>query len=186
MNKAGRQRLWLASSERLSRRLMGEAGDAWGRLSGNLNAVCEFAAGYGVRIAIEPADRYETDLIHTTADAMRLIHELGHSNLGLVLDTGHAHVAGESPAQAVCIAGDRLFHVHVDDNLGQRDQHLIPGEGSIDFQSFLGALEEAGYNGFVCAELSWDYTVDPEPAVRQTLSHLRSLCVKSRQRERSR
>lgn len=81
-------------------------------------------------------------------------------------------MVGESAAEALRAAKDRLFHIHVDDNYGQRDQHLIPGEGNFDYKEFGTALEDAGYDGFLGAELSWDYTVDPDPAVYQTLRRL--------------
>ncbi len=149
-----------------------ESSDGWKRLTESLDAICRFAGLRGAKIAIEPADRYETDLIQTTYQAMRMIHELGHSNLGIVLDSGHAYVVGEKFAPAVQEMGDRLFHVHVDDNNGLRDQHLVPGEGTLDFDAFFAALRQSGYAGYLCAELGWDYTVDPDLAARQTLERL--------------
>jgi protein FrlC len=147
--------------------------DAWGRLCESLDTICEHAAEWGLRIAIEPADKYETDLIATTAEAMKLVEELGHENLGVLLDNGHAHVVGEPADQAVRRLGDRLFHVHVDDNNGLRDQHLVPGDGDFDFASFFAALREVGYDGYLAAELGWDYTLDPDSAARLTIQRLR-------------
>ena len=149
--------------------------DGWKRLGESLNAICTFAAPRGIRIAVEPADRYETDLIQTTAEAMRMIGEVGHSNLGILLDNGHAYVVGESCVEAIQNMGSRLFHVHVDDNNGARDQHLVPGDGSFDFVPFISALRQAGYTGYLCAELSWDYTVDPDRAAQQTSERLAAL-----------
>jgi len=149
--------------------------DAWGRLSESVTTICEYAAPYDVRIALEPADRYETYIMNTTVDAMRMIDELGYASLGILLDTGHGHVVGESAIEAVRAIGDRLFHVHVDDNNGLRDEHLIPGDGSFDFEGFIDALEEVGYDGFLSAELSWDYTIDPDSAVQLTAQRLHQL-----------
>jgi protein FrlC len=149
--------------------------DGWKRLTESLDAICTFAAPQGLRIAIEPADRYETDLIQTTADALRIIAELAHSNLGIVLDNGHAYIVGESCVQAIQNMGDRLFHVHIDDNNGLRDQHLVPGDGSFGFGPFVAALRQSGYTGYLCAELSWDYTVDPDRAARLTSERLTAL-----------
>ena len=146
--------------------------DAWGRLCESLDTICGYAAQCGLRIAVEPADKYETDLINTTAEAMKLIEELEHENLGVLLDNGHAHVVGESIDQAVRRLGDRLFHVHVDDNNGLRDQHLVPGNGDFDFASFITALREVGYDGYLAAELGWDYTLDPDSAARLTIQRL--------------
>ncbi|HEX9115176.1 MAG TPA: sugar phosphate isomerase/epimerase family protein [Anaerolineae bacterium] len=149
--------------------------DGWARLSDSLDQICEFADRHGIRIAMEPADRYETDLMQTTAEALRMCRELGHANLGVVLDNGHAHAVGEPAEAAVAALGDRLFHVHVDDNNGLRDQHLIPGDGTFDFPPFFAGLAAAGYAGYLCAELSWDYTVDPDAAATLTARRLRDL-----------
>src|SRR5690606_19533468 len=81
--------------------------DAWARLSDSLSHICDFAASREIRIAIEPADRYETDVIQTTAGAMRMIRELGYDNLGVLLDNGHAYVVGEGVEEAVQAMGDR-------------------------------------------------------------------------------
>ena len=149
--------------------------DGWQRLGESLGEICDRAQAYDLRIAIEPADRYETDLIATTADAMRMIRELGKPNLGVVLDTGHAHVVGESFGEAVSAMGERLFHVHIDDNNGLRDQHLVPGDGVIDLAAFVALMRRAGYTGYLSAELSWDYTLDPDTAAQTALARLKAL-----------
>jgi len=149
--------------------------EAWRSLRTSLDDICLFAMPFNIQIAIEPADRYETDLIQTVADALRMINELDRDNLGVVLDTGHAHVVGESSVDALATAQDRLFHIHIDDNHGLRDQHLIPGKGSFDFTAFLKALEKSRYQGYLGVELGWDDTPDPDSAALQTLRYIKSL-----------
>jgi protein FrlC len=149
--------------------------DGMGRLSESLSAIAEFAARHAMQVAIEPADKYETDLLPTCAATLELIKRLGYTNLGVLLDNGHAYAVGESSPDAVRWLGDRLFHVHIDDNNGLRDQHLVPGEGSFDFPSFLTALHEVGYDGFLAAELGWDYTIDPDPAARLTVERMKTI-----------
>jgi protein FrlC len=149
--------------------------DAWRSLRNSLDEICRFAMPYNIQIAIEPADRYETDLIQTISEALRMINGLDHDNLGVVLDTGHAHVVGESAVDALAAAQDRLFHIHIDDNLGLRDQHLVPGRGSFDFTAFFKALEKSGYQGYLGVELGWDDTPDPDSAALQTLRYIKSL-----------
>ncbi len=147
--------------------------DAWQRLRDSLDEICRFAADYVMQVAIEAADHYETDLIQTTEDAARMITELGHKNFGFVLDTGHAHILDEDIRQAIITHRERLFHVHVDDNQGKRDQHLVPGEGTFDFPSFFDLLNEIGYQGYLGVELSWDYTPEPDPAVTRSIRYIR-------------
>jgi protein FrlC len=147
---------------------------ALARLAESLWEIASFAARHNVRIAIEPADRYETDLLNDARQTADFIHQAGLANTGVLLDNGHEWVVNHSYA-AIPEIQDLLFHVHVDDNQGQRDQHLVPGEGGTCVPEFLNAIQATGYDGFVCVELSWDYTLDPEPAARQSLKVLRNV-----------
>ena len=104
-----------------------------------------------------------------------MIDEVAAPNLGVVLDNGHSHIVGEAADQAVPELGDRLFHVHVDDNNGLRDQHLIPGEGTFDFTPFVAALRETSYDGFLTAELAWDYTLEPDRAARNARERMKEI-----------
>jgi protein FrlC len=144
-----------------------DQGDARKRMVDSIAAVCEYSQQYGIALGIEPANRAVTDLVNTASDALKIIQELGYKNLGIVLDTGHIHLSAESPEEAISISGTALLQVHVNDNDGRRQQNLIPGEGSFDFENFLGALGKANFNGFSTVELGWDYTLDPVPAVRE-------------------
>lgn len=146
--------------------------DAWERLKESLRTLSSFASGHGIRLAVEPADRYETDLVQTSDDALLLLEELGLDNVGVVFDTGHGHVLGENLAEAVRKLGSALFHIHIDDNHGQRDEHLIPGDGTIDFAAFLAGLEQMGYRGFLTVELGFGYTINPDEAVRESAKRI--------------
>ncbi|RPJ56414.1 MAG: sugar phosphate isomerase/epimerase [Acidobacteria bacterium] len=147
--------------------------DGWRRLCQSLDEICSAADSVRLKVALEPADRYETDLVNNCEQAIQLLEDVRWDNLGVVLDNGHSHVVGESAEKMVARLGDRLFHVHVDDNLGQRDQHLIPGNGTFDFVPFIAALRETGYNGFLTAELSWDYTLEPDDPARATRTRMK-------------
>lgn len=146
--------------------------DGTGRLSDSLAAITEFARPYHMRVAIEPADKYETDLLPTCTDALHLANKLGCENLGVLLDTGHTLVVGELADEAAKALGDKLFHVHIDDNNGVQDQHLVPGEGVFDFTRFMVALREVEYHGFLGAELGWEYTIEPDPPARLTVERM--------------
>ena len=95
--------------------------------------------------------------------------------LGILLDTGHAHINGEPLDQVVLSLQDVPFHIHIDDNDGDIDAHLIPGAGNIDFAPLVGALGRIDYQGFISAELGFQYTLDPDSAVKQTHTALTRL-----------
>lgn len=147
--------------------------DAWERLKDSLRALSAFASQRGVRLVVEPADKYETDLVQTTDDVLRLLEESGLGDMGVVLDTGHAYMAGEELPQVVKRLGEALYHVHIGDNHGQRDEHLIPGQGTIDFAPFITALREVGYEGYLVAELAFGYILDPDSSIREALERMK-------------
>jgi protein FrlC len=155
--------------------------DGWQQLRRSLEELLEYAAEKGVALLIEPAHRFESNLILTVQDGLRMIEEMGSDQLGILLDTGHASVNGEDLAQAVLSLRGVPLHIHIDDNDGASDAHLVPGDGEIDFAPFVRALREIGYTGFVSAELSFGYTVDPDPAVERTLTWLRGAFAPQRE-----
>jgi len=146
--------------------------DAFQRLGESLWEICQFAARHKIQIAVEPADLYETDLLNTCIETLQFVRELDLTNLGVLMDNGHSNVMGEAAADAVKKLGDKLFHVHLDDNDGLRDQHLVPGDGKFDFIPFIQTLRDIGYDGFLGVELGWDYTIDPDPAARLTVERM--------------
>ncbi len=147
----------------------------WAQLRQSIVELLDYAAGTDLVLLIEPAHKFESTLILTVKDALRMIEEIDSTRLGILLDTGHAHVNGEDLTELVHSLKQVPFHIHIDDNHGDSDAHLIPGEGKIDFGPFVQALKEIGYQGFVAAELGFQYTLDPDPAVKQTRTVLGQL-----------
>ncbi len=125
------------------------------------------AAPAGVRYALEPLNRYETDLIHTVADGLALIERVGAANFGLLLDTFHMNIEEPSIEASIRAAGERIFHFHVADS-----NRWHPGAGHLDFAAILDALFATGYKGFVSGEFL--PLPDPETAARRGIAHLRA------------
>ena len=148
--------------------------DGWQRLVDSVAAVCDYASQYDIKLALEPTNREVSNLVNTTADAMRVIEAVGSAALGVAIDTGHIHLGDETQQQAISRPGERLLQVHVNDNNGKVQQNLILGEGSFDFPGFLGKLSASGYDGFLTAELGWSYTHDPIPAVQKMARIMRA------------
>lgn len=119
--------------------------EAW--LSEALKECVEKAGGEGVRIALEPLNRYETPLVNTASQGLALIDEIGMSNLGLLLDTFHMNIEEPSIEESIRTCGNRIFHFHVADS-----NRWYPGAGHLDFRSILTTLMDTGYQGFVSGE----------------------------------
>lgn len=149
--------------------------EGWELLADSLSRVCEFAGHYDVLIALEPSDEYETDLVNTTLHALDMVDQIACDNCGVLFDTGHALIAGEDTPTALNSLGDRLFHLHLSDNHGERDEHLIPGKGRYDFRELIAILKATHFEGFLTAEPGWDYTLNPDPAAIETQEFLYAL-----------
>ncbi|HEY8497313.1 MAG TPA: sugar phosphate isomerase/epimerase [Limnochordales bacterium] len=117
------------------------------RAASALRELADYAAERGVRLALEPLNRFETDMINTVQQGMDFLAEVDHPAVGLHLDTFHMHIEEKSSADAVRLAGDRLFHFHACEN-----DRGIPGTGQVAWKSIASALREIGYQGAVVIE----------------------------------
>jgi sugar phosphate isomerase/epimerase len=90
------------------------------------------------------------------------------------VDTGTLNLSKESPQAMIDTLGGFLLQVHVNDNHGlKKQENLIPGKGTYDFRSLIRALQACGYTGFLSAELSREYSDDPEPALKLAAERMR-------------
>jgi D-psicose/D-tagatose/L-ribulose 3-epimerase len=117
------------------------------RVAAGLQPVAELAAERGVKLAIEPLNRYETSLINTVEQGLDLLDAVDHEACGLLLDTFHMNIEEKDPAAAARAAGGRIAHVHACGT-----DRGSPGADAFDWPPFLGALAEAGYDGPLCIE----------------------------------
>jgi protein FrlC len=148
------------------------------QLSASIRELHKFAYEKDVTLLIEPAHRFESDLILTIKDGMNFISRLGLDNLGIAMDTGHCYVNKESLVECVSLLKGFPYHIHIDDNHGTSDDHKIPGEGKINFLPFFRELKKNGYNGFLTVELGWNYTMEPDSAATKSLHGIKSLLRK--------
>ena len=148
------------------------AGDAEAeaKLIDVLRKGAEKAAEQGVRLVLEPVNRYEGDTVQTASEGLGLIEEVGHSHLGLLLDTYHVNIEESSLTEPFrqAMAADRLWHVHLGDS-----NRLPPGQGHLDFPGIVAALRETGYQGYLSAELL--ARPDPDAAAEATIKYMRQL-----------
>jgi sugar phosphate isomerase/epimerase len=95
-----------------------------------------FARPLGVGVLVE---NHTSDA--TTPEHLMTILEMGHlDNIGVCLDLGHAHIT-HGVAEAITTLGSRIGEVHVHDNHGVKDEHLWPGDGTIDWPATMDALK---------------------------------------------
>jgi D-psicose/D-tagatose/L-ribulose 3-epimerase len=119
----------------------------YAELREGLAPVAEYAAERGVRIAVEPLNRYETSLINTVEQALEALAGLPDEGCGLTLDTYHLNIEESAPAAAIRSAGARIAHVQVCAN-----DRGAPGRDHQDWPALLRALADSGYRGPLCIE----------------------------------
>jgi L-ribulose-5-phosphate 3-epimerase len=114
--------------------------------------LCERAENYQMRLAFEP----EPGMFIDTLDRFEELQKKVDSPLlGLTIDIGHLHCLSEIPiAKHLRRWKDQLFNIHIEDMKKGTHEHLMFGEGEIEFGPVLQTLEEIGYNRGVHVELS--------------------------------
>jgi sugar phosphate isomerase/epimerase len=121
-------------------------------LADGLIEVLEYASSKQVSIGFEP----EPDmLIDSMARWNELLARTGLEDLCLTLDLGHLHCQGDGPIdQAILRWASRMVNVHIEDMRADIHEHLMFGQGELDFRPIFAALSESGYAGGVHVELS--------------------------------
>ncbi|MEO8885800.1 MAG: sugar phosphate isomerase/epimerase [Mucilaginibacter sp.] len=119
----------------------------WNLAVKNLKIVCEMAAVRGLDIALEPLNRFESDLVNTAADVVRLIQDIDHPSARILLDGFHMNIEEPSIEAAIKLAGDKLIHLQVADNY-----RGTPGTGQTNWNAYKTALQEINYQGTISIE----------------------------------
>jgi L-ribulose-5-phosphate 3-epimerase len=134
------------------------------RLVEGLGEVLDYAAQRGVQVGFEPEPGMLIDSMQTFE---ALLARIDAPNLRLTLDIGHLQCQGETPISDVIRRwAPRLANVHVDDMRTGVHEHLMFGEGQIEFPSVFQALTSSGYTGGAYVELSRHSHEGPEAARR--------------------
>ena len=105
------------------------------------------------------------------AELREWINRLNHPRLGANLDIGHSQVIGETIPYEVEMLRGRIWNMHVEDIPGRKHYHMIPGEGTLDWQSLKLALERIGYDRYLTVEL-YTHTENPQEAAEKSLQYL--------------
>jgi sugar phosphate isomerase/epimerase len=126
------------------------------------------AAPHGVRLVLEPINRYETTLINNVEQGLALIEAVGADNFGLLLDTFHMNIEEPVIEDSIRACGDRIFHFHVADS-----NRWYPGAGHLDFRSILDTLFATGYQGYVSGEFM--PLPDADTSAQRSIAYLRGL-----------
>jgi len=112
-----------------------------------LREAAPIALSAGVKLAIEPLNRFECYMLNTLAAGRELVEAVGAPNVGILFDTFHANMEEKRPVEAILKDGSVINHFHCSSN-----DRGIPGEGHIDWESTFKALHQINYQGDLIIE----------------------------------
>ena len=143
------------------------------RLLKSLLRLAKTAEKVDVPIVVETLTPYESDFCTSLRE---LTENLPASPfINVVLDVVAPFSQGEDPADYARVLGKRLKHLHLVDNDGRSDTHLIPGDGVMDLERIVKDLRKFGYEGDATIELVTNYINDSTSAFRLALERVRKL-----------
>lgn len=119
----------------------------WELAVNNLRVVCDMAADRGLQIALEPLNRFESDLVNTAEDVARLVRDINHPAAQIMLDGFHMNIEEKDVEAAIITAGDKLVHLQVSENY-----RGTPGTGQTRWDAYRRGIEATGYSGVVTIE----------------------------------
>ena len=124
-----------------------ERAEQWSWAVESLGECAGYAGERGVKLAIEPLNRFETDLVNTVEQGVQLCRDIGGDNVGLLLDTFHMNIEEKRIGDAIRAAEGYVNNFHACEN-----DRGTPGSGHVPWDDVAGALKDIGYDGLVTIE----------------------------------
>ncbi len=121
------------------------------QLRKSIEELGRFGQSRSVRYAFENLPPYHA-IGYDVADLAELLDEVDLPAVGMCFDVAHANLTGD-PIQAVIQGGGQIDYVHICDNHGFSDDHLMPFSGEIDWNAFAEAIRRVGYDGVLMLEV---------------------------------
>ena len=116
----------------------------------------ERAEKYGVNILVENFNKMCVNglyWIDNAPDLLRMVETVNHPLFHAVWDTGHANMQEMPQDEALCLLGSHVRALHVQDNMGNADSHLVPFLGTMNMDAVMSGLMDIGYNGYFTFEV---------------------------------
>ncbi len=128
----------------------------WENSATTIGKIADQAKTAKVDLVMEVVNRFETNLLNTTAQGLKYIADTGSDHVRLHLDTFHMNIEEANPAAAIRLAGDKIGYFHI----GESNRGYL-GDGVINFDLIFDALLDVGYSHDIVFE-SFSTTVVDE------------------------
>ncbi|WP_118194996.1 sugar phosphate isomerase/epimerase family protein [Albibacterium indicum] len=119
----------------------------WERAVMGLQKASDMAQRRGLQLAVEPLNRFESDLINDVDDVLKLINDINHAAANVCLDMFHMNIEEPDPESAITKVGSKLTHMQVSEN-----HRGTPGSGGANWGAYYRGLKKIGYRGVVSIE----------------------------------
>lgn len=117
----------------------------------NLKEIVNFGKRMGVMIGLENFNKNPCLMCNKVNDLLEVVNSV--DGLKVVFDVGHANTTGIGPVEYFKRVKEFVINMHVHDNKGEKDEHLLIGEGTIDFVTLLRECKNSKYYGPFILEL---------------------------------
>jgi D-psicose/D-tagatose/L-ribulose 3-epimerase len=106
-----------------------------------------YGARHGIKLSVEPLNRFECYSLNTVADAADVVRQVRAPNYGLLYDTFHANIEEKDPVGVIGPNISLINHVHFSEN-----DRGTPGKGHVPWAATMKALKQGGYDGWCVIE----------------------------------
>jgi protein FrlC len=147
---------------------------AWQWNYENMAAVCEYAGKNGVMACLHTLTPSESRVVVTLDDAIEMHRQINMPSCKIMIDTADQNITDPDLTTAVWKVAKDLDYIHVSDNTGEGLGlvHMIPGKGTVNWRFFVSTLRDAGYNGYITAQIYAAHPIDPDAWVADTHAYL--------------
>ena len=122
----------------------------------SLEEILKFCEHWGIKIALENTLPGKTG--DNILEILEIVKKFDSKSLGIRLDTGHCNITANlynhsGVVECLPEIKDYLCHLHIHDNLGIEDEHILPFKGNINWREFISVLKKIKYKGFFMMEI---------------------------------
>ncbi|MFC7394072.1 sugar phosphate isomerase/epimerase family protein [Scopulibacillus cellulosilyticus] len=146
--------------------------ESWKYSRESLKVLSEHAEKLGVRLIMEQLQPYESNLISTCSDMVRMIQEVDSPSLQCCIDVVAMAVVNEKLEDFFDQLPGRIQHIHLAD--GTPSGHYVLGDGNLPLTEYMKTLQKNQYEGYITLEINDSiYLTDPHPALKRSTDYLK-------------
>ena len=125
----------------------GRTAEEWGWCVEVQREAAEHARQAGVKLSVEPLNRFEVYFLNTAADANRLAAEVNVPGYGYLYDSFHANIEEKDVYRSIVDNAAGINHIHISEN-----DRGTPGSGHVRWEETFRGIRDSGYDGWLTIE----------------------------------